>query len=89
MALSKRRLALPLMEIEQTEARPVRCSRCDGFMVLTRYEDWGSTTNSQTLLAWNCLQCGEVIDPVILANRRKSAVPVIGKNRKPILSRRS
>lgn len=52
------------------------CPRCRGFMVLVRYEDWGSTTAYQTCLAWDCVQCGAVIDPVILANRARRLKPM-------------
>lgn len=40
-----------------------RCSRCNGFMVAEWCEDLSDYT------AQRCVQCGEVIDPVILHNR--------------------
>jgi hypothetical protein len=55
------------------------CPRCRGFMVLVRYEDWGSTTTNQAFLAWDCVQCGAVIDSVILANRAK--LPALTRDR--------
>ncbi len=81
MALSKGMSLLPSMESELTTFRPARCPRCQGFMVLVRYEDWGSTTNPQALVAWSCVQCGEVIDPVILANRARRLKPTGGQAR--------
>ena len=39
-----------------------RCSRCGGFMVMEPLAD---------LPAHRCVQCGEVVDPVILQNRQR------------------
>jgi RNase P subunit RPR2 len=81
VALSKCMSLLPSMESEFTTFRPTRCPRCQGFMVLVRYEDWGSTTTNQAFLSWDCVQCGAVIDPVILANRAKRPKPARGRAR--------
>jgi len=40
-----------------------RCSRCGGLMVTEQYVD---------ILARRCVQCGELIDSVILQNRHRS-----------------
>lgn len=59
---------------ERGEANPIewkklasatRCLRCSGFMVLEPCFDF---------LAWRCVQCGDVIDPVILQNRQRLAM---------------
>lgn len=42
-----------------------RCSRCGGLMVTEWCEDLSDYT------AQRCVQCGEVIDPVILQNRQQ------------------
>jgi hypothetical protein len=42
-----------------------RCSRCSGLMVAEWCEDLSDYR------AQRCVQCGEVIDPVILQNRRQ------------------
>ena len=60
------------------------CPRCRGFMVLVRYEDWGSTTTNQSFLAWDCVQCGAVIDSVILANGAKRPFPIRTRARLPV-----
>lgn len=39
------------------------CERCDGLMVSERDDEFRG---------WRCILCGERIDPVILAQRRKS-----------------
>jgi hypothetical protein len=41
-----------------------RCPRCSGLMVAEWCEDLSDYT------AQRCVQCGELIDPVILENRR-------------------
>jgi hypothetical protein len=40
-----------------------RCPRCSGLMVAERYQDLSDYR------AQRCVQCGEIIDPVILLNR--------------------
>ncbi len=42
-------------------AATTRCVRCSGLMVVEPCIDFP---------VWRCVQCGEVIDPVILRNRR-------------------
>jgi hypothetical protein len=42
-----------------------RCSRCSGLMVLEPCFDF---------FAWRCVQCGDMIDPVILQNRQRLAM---------------
>jgi hypothetical protein len=44
-------------------ATATRCSRCAGLMVIEPGFD---------LPSWRCVQCGELIDPVILQNRRQN-----------------
>jgi hypothetical protein len=47
-----------------------RCSRCGGFMVIEQCFDLLSDNGHLDFLAQRCVQCGELIDPVILRNRR-------------------
>lgn len=52
-------------------ARPqqdARCNRCGGLMVSEGYDGFNGC---------RCVLCGERIDPVILAQRRKSASPCL------------
>jgi len=46
------------------------CSRCGGFMVGDFCMDLLNSTGELEFAASRCLQCGEVVDPVILQNRR-------------------
>ncbi len=45
------------------------CHRCGGFMVLEDYMDLLDDTGAIGFRAKKCVQCGEVIDPVICLNR--------------------
>ena len=40
----------------------LKCSRCEGLMVIEQHDDFP---------AQRCVQCGEVIDAVILQNRQR------------------
>ena len=51
--------------------RHIGCARCGGLMVTEQHVD---------LSAQRCVQCGEVIDPVILQNRRRHP-PISGARR--------
>ena len=44
--------------------RTDRCPRCNGLMVAEWCEDLSDYTGQR------CVQCGELIDPVIMQNRR-------------------
>jgi len=47
-----------------------RCVRCGGLMVTEQCFDLLSDSGYLEFLARRCVQCGELIDPVILQNRR-------------------
>ena len=47
-----------------------RCARCGGLMVAEQCFDLLSDTGRLDFLARRCVQCGELVDPVILKNRR-------------------
>lgn len=52
----------------------MKCARCSGSMVYENYDGiedqyaWGYK-------AFKCLHCGDVVDPIILANRRRFKSP--------------
>jgi len=52
-------------------ASATRCSRCEGLMVIEQCFDFRDDTGQLDFLARRCVQCGEVIDPVILQNRQR------------------
>ncbi|MBK9308619.1 MAG: hypothetical protein IPM58_16410 [Nitrospira sp.] len=57
--------------IEQEHCgKSIRCTRCKGLMVLEPGVDALTSTGPAAMLLQRCVQCGEVIDQVILMNRR-------------------
>ena len=57
------------------------CSRCGGLMVGDRYIDLQDDTGCIEFNALRCVQCGQVIDPVILQNRLCPVAVLTKKNR--------
>ncbi|MBX3330900.1 MAG: hypothetical protein KF722_10895 [Nitrospira sp.] len=51
-------------------ADSIRCSRCSGFMIVEGAFDSMLSSAGADCLVRRCVQCGEVVDPVILQNRR-------------------
>ncbi|MGH9429120.1 MAG: hypothetical protein ACRD2L_22790 [Terriglobia bacterium] len=45
------------------------CHRCEGFMVQDDY--FQLVESERRLAAWRCVLCGDVVDPVIVANRKQ------------------
>jgi hypothetical protein len=45
------------------------CDRCGGLMVRESCTDLLNTTGERRFIAKRCVQCGEIVDPVILRNR--------------------
>jgi hypothetical protein len=58
------------------------CTRCDGLMVLERFEDIKDDTGQINFHAWHCLVCGEILDEVIITNRSNHQKPMPHRNRK-------
>ncbi|RPH80796.1 MAG: hypothetical protein EHM80_04285 [Nitrospiraceae bacterium] len=46
------------------------CNRCGGLLVNDSYIDLLNNVGESKFAAKRCVQCGEVVDPVILRNRR-------------------
>jgi hypothetical protein len=44
------------------------CLRCEGLMIPDWYHDLLETGQSN-FMGWHCMNCGAVVDPVIVANR--------------------
>lgn len=59
----------------------MNCPRCQGLMVMVRLEDAGYMTSRQSLSGWQCLLCGEIIEPGIAANRIGYHEPVRDRTR--------
>ncbi len=52
-------------------------------MVSVKLDDVDGPTSRQPLVGWRCLQCGEVLDPVIMGNRRTPQNPAKNRARLP------
>jgi len=60
----------------------VDCPRCHNAMMADSYMDLLDDTGEIGISAWRCLSCGEVLDPLILANRLNRPEPFVSKSRK-------
>lgn len=47
------------------------CEKCKGLMIEERYSDYFLVCHG-----WKCLNCGEIVDPIILKNRGKRPAAV-------------
>lgn len=50
----------------------MRCRRCQGLMVWDRFIDLAQTDRLWAFV-WRCVNCGEVLDAVILSHRRNAS----------------
>ena len=57
-----------------------RCSRCGGLMVVDQCFDFLDDSGHMSFFAHRCVQCGELVDPVILENRRLRLLSGLEKN---------
>ena len=57
-----------------------RCPRCGGLMVSEQCFDLFSDNGHLDFPARRCVQCGELVDPVILRNRRLRSLGDFGKS---------
>ena len=64
-----------------------RCPRCAGWMEQESFEDLRDDTGLIHFSGWRCLTCGEIIDPLILQNRKGNPVPIQSKTRKRLIFR--
>ncbi len=60
----------------------MECPRCKGVMVSDRFEDVADESGAMKFSGWRCILCGEILDPVISANRQAHHEPLLGRSRK-------
>ncbi len=60
----------------------MECPRCNGVMVSDRFEDVADEAGAMKFAGWRCITCGEILDPVISANRQSHHEPLLGRSRK-------
>jgi hypothetical protein len=65
----------------------MKCPRCAGWMSHESFEDLRDDTGVLSFTGWRCLFCGEIIDPLILENRRSHRGPIQSKTRKRLIFR--
>ena len=56
------------------------CVRCGGLMVNDSYMDLLNSVGESKFAAKRCVQCGEVVDPVILRNRGDRQEPMVASS---------
>ena len=50
----------------------MRCQRCRGCLIRDSFEDLQDDTGHLYFEGWRCINCGEVVDPVVLTHRTES-----------------
>jgi len=51
------------------EVMGMQCVRCNGLMVADRFVDLADDSGQLMFAGWRCLVCGNISDPIIVANR--------------------
>lgn len=54
-----------------TRTASIHCGRCHGLMYRILLRDWGGSRGQDGCDALQCIACGDIIDPVIMRNRRR------------------
>jgi hypothetical protein len=47
----------------------MRCQRCRGCLIQDSFEDLRDDTGHIQFEGWRCINCGDVVDPVVLTHR--------------------
>lgn len=66
----------------------MNCPRCNGSMAYEPFQDMRDDTGHLVFFGWRCIICGEILDPVIVSNRKNRPSPIVNKNRKFIIASR-
>lgn len=60
----------------------MNCQRCRGFMIRESFLDMRDDTGHLSFDGWKCLNCGELVDPVVLMHRIETPTnPYRGRTR--------
>lgn len=63
----------------------MNCPRCQGLMCPAELRDWEGSSTQDCFHALRCILCGEIVDLLILSNRRRTiqreAIPRKGRAR--------
>lgn len=52
-----------------SEVGPMTCGRCGGFLLKRHFENLDDSAGAWAYDGWICLNCGDIVDPLILQNR--------------------
>ena len=55
----------------------MKCPKCGGLMTNFKHYGFGSDLAGH-FYGWHCMCCGEILDPVIVANRARSTNVAVG-----------
>jgi hypothetical protein len=64
--------SVPLVAKERENILVPTCGRCGGLLVGERCTDIGESLGGSWFWAMRCIQCGDLIDDIILRNRQQS-----------------
>ena len=53
------------------------CTRCQGYMAKDHFLDLMESAEDMWLAGWRCLNCGNVLDPVMERNRLQQGLAVV------------
>ncbi len=69
-----------MLTITHRQSQEIPCPRCHGLMAPESCFNVNYDAGEMEILTWRCLQCGELIDPVILQNR-ENPPPIVGRKK--------
>ncbi len=58
----------------QERRMTMTCPRCEGHMNPERFYDFLDGSGNYEFVGWRCVNCGEIVDPVIAAHRQAPRV---------------
>lgn len=61
--------SIPMVSKKPHAGESMPCLRCGGFLVEERCMDIGESLGGYWFWATRCIQCGDIVDEVILRNR--------------------
>lgn len=73
-----------ILGFSKEEKAHMKCPRCDGLMVPARMSDLMKETGELLCEGWRCVNCGEVVDSVVLKNRLNPQEPAREKTRRSV-----
>ena len=62
----------------------MKCPRCAGLMTRDDCHDLDDRGGEGRFVAWHCLICGEILDPLILQHRRSPPERQVDRARLPL-----